>query len=95
VTDATRELLKLGPLVEQLVAQPDNVDLRYRVAVITWKWKSREDGEKWLRSVLEYDPHHAGTHATLVDHYEAANGPVRAESHRKASKRESDDTSGS
>ena len=84
VTDATRELLKLGPLVEQLVAEPDNVDLRYRVAMITWKWKSRDDGEKWLRSVLEYDPHHAATHTALIHLYEAANDPGRAEAHRKA-----------
>lgn len=82
VTEATRELLKLSPLVEKLVASPEDVELRFRVAMITWKWKSRRDGEQWLRSVLDYDPGHMPTHSALAEHYNSIGETEKAEFHR-------------
>ena len=83
VDEGTRALLQLSRLTSQVVEDPSNIDLRFKVASITWKWKSRSDGEAWLRSVLEYDPKHAGAHELLANHYESIGQTNEAALHRK------------
>jgi tetratricopeptide (TPR) repeat protein len=88
VDEGTRALLQLSRLTSQVVEDPSNVDLRFKVASITWKWKSRNDGEAWLRSVLEYDPKHTGAHKLLAEHYEGLGRKDKAELHRKLAQSE-------
>ena len=83
VDEGTRALLQLSRLTGQVVEDPSNVELRFKVASITWQWKSRSDGEAWLRSVLEYDPKHPGTHKLLAEHYDSVGRKEEAEIHRK------------
>ena len=83
VDEGTRALLQLSRLTGQVVEDPSNVELRFKVASITWQWKSRSDGEAWLRSVLEYDPKHPGTHKLLAEHYDSVGRKEEAEFHRK------------
>jgi Flp pilus assembly protein TadD len=83
VDEGTRALLQLSKLTAQVVEDPSNVELRFKIASTTWKWKSRSDGEAWLRSVLEYDPTHKETHKLLAEHYERIGRKDKAEYHRK------------
>ena len=83
VDEGTRALLQLSRLTSQVVEDPSNIDLRFKLASITWKWKSRTDGEAWLRSVLEYDPKHAGAHELLANHYESIGQKDEAALHKK------------
>lgn len=83
VAESTRALLKLGQLTEKLVQNPGDVELRFQVGKLTWEWRSREVGEQWLRSVLEYDAEHTGTHQILAEHYDATGNTELAEKHRK------------
>ena len=86
--EGTRALLQLSRLTSQVVEDPSNVELRFKVASITWQWKSRSDGEAWLRSVLEYDPKHADAHKLLAEHYASVGRNKEAEFHRKLAKGE-------
>lgn len=80
--EAREPLLRLSKATAELVAMPRNVPLRYEVAELTWKWKSRDEGEKWLLSVLEIDPSHQATHQLLAQHYTLRGDSVRGEEHR-------------
>lgn len=83
VAESTRALLKLGQLTEKLVQNPGDVELRFEVGRLTWEWRSRDVGEQWLRSVLEYDPQHVPTHEILAKHYDALGDTRLAAQHRK------------
>lgn len=83
VDEGTKALLQLSRLINEVVETPQNTELRFKVASLTWKWKSRSDGEAWLRSVLDYDPDHKDAHAMLAEHYANTGRPDLAERHRK------------
>lgn len=83
VAESTRALLKLGQLTEKLVQKPDDVELRFEVGRLTWEWRSRDVGEQWLRSVLEYDAEHVGTHSMLAEHYLDVGDQERAAHHQQ------------
>jgi tetratricopeptide (TPR) repeat protein len=84
VAESTRAMLKLGQVTEELLKEPDNVELRYQVGKLTWKWRSRDGGVRWLRSVLDYDPGHVETHKLLAQHYRESGDEERALHHEKA-----------
>lgn len=83
VAESTRALLKLGQLTEKLVQKPDDVELRFEVGRLTWEWRSRDVGEQWLRSVLDYDAKHVGTHKVLAEHYLVLGDQERAAHHQE------------
>lgn len=85
VDDGTKALLQLARLTNEVVADPANVETRFKVAEITWRWKSRSDGAAWLHSVLEFDPDHRETHALLATHYAAIGDNEKAARHRQMS----------
>ncbi|MDA7504003.1 tetratricopeptide repeat protein [bacterium] len=87
VDEATKALLTLSRLTTKVVESPSDVETRFRVAEITWKWKSRSDGESWLRSVLEFDPNHQPTHQLLAKHYQLTGDVKRAEYHKSMAER--------
>ena len=83
VDEGTKALMQLSRLINEVVENPQNTELRFKVASLTWKWKSRKDGEAWLRSVLDYAPDHKDAHAMLAEHYANTGRPDLAELHRK------------
>lgn len=83
VDEATKPMLRLKNLTNQLLANPQDTDLRFQVALITWRYKSREEGEHWLRSLLKIDPRHQPTHAALAEHYALVGDDGRAAHHRR------------
>jgi len=82
VNEATRPVLRLTQLVPRLVDEPANIELRYEIADITWKYKSKQEGANWFLSLLQFDPDHSLTHAALARHYEETGEPERAALHR-------------
>ena len=83
VAESTRALLKLGQVTDELLKEPGDVELRYQVGKLTLEWRSSDAGERWLRSVLEYDPGHGETHNLLAQHYQESGNLERAAHHRK------------
>jgi enediyne biosynthesis protein E4 len=83
VHEANKPVLQLGRQIPDLVAAPDDVELRFEVAMTTWKYKSRDDGAKWFHSLLEFDPQHGPTHRALEQHYSIAGDHRRASYHRR------------
>jgi tetratricopeptide (TPR) repeat protein len=83
VDQATKPLMDLNKLIDQLMREPENLDVRFQIAAITWKYKSRDEGEKWFLSLLRINPQHAPTHAALAIHYAASGDSQRAAQHRQ------------
>ena len=83
VKESNIPLIKLAKLTPKLIRDPNNVELRYEIAEITWKYKSRTDGAKWFRSLLQIDPGHLKTHQALVKHHEWTREEDKAAVHRK------------
>lgn len=83
VDEATEPLIRLKKLIGQLLAEPDNLNLRFEVALITWRYKSREEGKRWLLSLLNYEPRHPPTHALLAEHYNLIGDRERALHHQR------------
>jgi tetratricopeptide (TPR) repeat protein len=83
VDEATEPLIRLKKLIGQLLAEPDNLDLRFEVALITWRYKSREEGERWLLSLLNFEPRHPPTHALLAEHFNLNGDQKRALFHKR------------
>ena len=65
----------------ELVQQLKNV-------LLSWKWKSRQDGLAWLLSILDYEPTHRATHALLATHYSEVGDKDKAEAHTRMSRGE-------
>lgn len=82
VEEASPSLLRLPQQTTRLSTHPSDVELRHEVATIVWKYRSRADGVLWLKSTLEFDPHHAATHALLAEHYRLAGDERRAAQHQ-------------
>ncbi len=82
VAEATPALLRRKRLVDRLLNSPDDVDLRFEIGALTWRYKSREDGVNWWRSLLLIDPDHRPTHAALAEHYALLGDRERAAHHR-------------
>ncbi len=85
---ASKSLLSLPQLTTRLASEPANVELRFEVAQIVWKYRSRSEGLLWLKSTLEFAPTHAGTHALLAEHYRWAGNHELAEQHARMAERE-------
>lgn len=83
VNEATKPVLRLAKISQQLTTNPDDIALRFEVAETTWKYKSRVEGARWLHSLLEFDSRHAPTHRLLAEHYELLGDHVRADYHRR------------
>ncbi len=69
VDAAAKPLLRLNRLSNDLINEPENLQLRFEVGELTWKWKSHKEGARWLLSVLEQDPGHIGAHTILAEHF--------------------------
>ena len=79
VQEATKPLLRLANLTADLVEHPGDIELRFQIAEITWKYKSREEGAQWFRSLLDLQPNHSATHKALAEHYRLKGNSEKAE----------------
>lgn len=71
-----------------LAKKPDDVETRYKVAMVYLQHSSPKSGIYWLQSVLAHDPTHQPTHRALADYYETHKDEVAsyaslAEHHRR------------
>ncbi len=82
VDAAAKPLLNLNRPSNELVNQPENLQLRFEVGELSWKWKSRKEGARWLLSVLEQDPGHAAAHEILAEHFALLGDEQAAAFHR-------------
>ena len=82
VDAAAKPLLKLNRLSNELVNEPENLQLRFEVGELSWKWKSRKEGARWLLSVLDQDPGHTGAHEILAEHFALLGDEQTAAFHR-------------
>ena len=83
VAESAQPLLDLGIQMERLVADPLNIDLRFQIASTTLRYKSKEEGAAWLRSLLKVAPAHAQSHALLADYYSSLGNENKAAEHRR------------
>jgi tetratricopeptide (TPR) repeat protein len=60
VATATKEEAQTGRLIRQVLADPKNAELRFEIGMRLVKFGSAVDGVRWLRTVLEIEPDHAG-----------------------------------
>jgi predicted Zn-dependent protease len=79
-----REALQEARRMRELVmkANVNHIPMRYEIGKVLLQYESPEAGAGWLRSVLEYEPAHQGTHAALADYYRQIGNHRLAEAHR-------------
>lgn len=83
VDSAAKPLLKLNRLSNELVNQPEDLQLRFEVGELSWRWKSRKEGARWLLSVLEQNPEHTEAHTILAEHFALLGNEETAAFHRE------------
>ena len=83
VGEATAQLGRRRRLIDHVFEEPDNLDLRFEVGFLSWRYESREDGEIWWRCILAIDPSYQPAHAALAHHYALAGDDTRAAHHRE------------
>lgn len=81
VSKSRQELDEMLHLEKELRADPDNLDLRMKIAAITAKYVSRQDGIRWYENLLRIAPHYAPAHEALVDLYQQQGDTRLAEFH--------------
>ncbi len=56
-------------LLEQLVKEPKNIEMRFELADLTYRYINEEEGTKWLFYVVELQPDHGPAREILYNHY--------------------------
>jgi tetratricopeptide (TPR) repeat protein len=74
---------RLEKLSREVRGHPDDPELRYELGIMLMRYRSRDDGASWLRSLLQYDPHHRRAHRALADYYSKIGEVDRANEHRR------------
>lgn len=67
VAAAEKAVSSCDALIERLKKNPADVEARYELGLIFLEHISKRQGITWLRSVLQYDPHHVGARRALDD----------------------------
>ncbi|MSR58970.1 MAG: tetratricopeptide repeat protein [Planctomycetaceae bacterium] len=83
VDRAQQSIARLEKLVDDVNDNPTSVALRYEIGTMLLRYRSRENGVSWLKSVLQYDPQHSDTHRSLADYYELVGETELAKQHRQ------------
>ena len=81
VTESRPELDQLLVIEKELRAQPDNLELRMKVAAITAKYVSRQDGIRWYQQVVKISPRYLPAHKALAELYRLIGDTKLAEYH--------------
>ncbi|WP_339728514.1 tetratricopeptide repeat protein [uncultured Gimesia sp.] len=84
VNESSAPLLRLKKAIDELLLNPGDLELRYEIAMISWKYKSHEEGVKWLLSLLKLDNSHLPTHRFLADYYSSIGDQEQAEKHQNS-----------
>ncbi|MEO8271822.1 MAG: tetratricopeptide repeat protein, partial [Aureliella sp.] len=83
VSAATAFQSETGRLIRQVLAEPENAELRFEIALRLLQSGDLEDGAKWLRTVLELQPDHNAAHLAMADVLERAGDSRNAALHRQ------------
>ncbi len=75
---------RMGQLMRDVLASPQDPDLRWQVGNIFLSNGFTEDGLKWLNLALSFDPGYRPAHQALAEYYESIGQPERALPHRQA-----------
>ncbi|MCG6158248.1 tetratricopeptide repeat protein [Rubinisphaera margarita] len=68
--EAARNAFERGDvLIDAVREDPSNVEARYEMGLILMEHMSENNGLVWLKSVLQYDPHHVKTHQKLAEYF--------------------------
>lgn len=87
VKEAHESRLSLKELTNQMIRNPSDVDVRFKLAEITGKYGSRAEAIRWFRNILHIDPDHLPTHRALAELFELTGDPIQAQQHRQIAKR--------
>jgi len=83
VRQAETALGKLEKLNESVKNDPTNPELRYEIGSLLLRFRSRDDGAGWFKSLLQFDPTHARAHEALAEYYEKTGQIELSRQHRQ------------
>jgi len=83
VSRSQKAATRFDELILEVPNRPADVDLRYELGMTLLRYRSREDGVVWLKSVLQFDPRHRGAHRALADYYSKIGDSEQADRHRR------------
>lgn len=86
VNAAEKKLRRKQELVDGLMQNPDQPEVRYEIAMISMNHESPVEGLRWLLSVVDLNPRHAAAHAALADYYHGIGKFELEEKHRELAK---------
>ncbi len=81
VAESRPQLNELEALERQLRKEPENLELRMKIAAVTAKYVSRRDAIRWYEALLHIAPAYAPAHAALADLYRLTGDVKLAEYH--------------
>lgn len=81
--ESLEKLDRLEKLFEEVAESPDDVQKRYDIGISLLEHHSRQNGEAWLKSVLQLDPAHRGAHEALAAFYARQGKTDLANQHRQ------------
>jgi predicted Zn-dependent protease len=82
VEEIRKRDVELDGLIRQIQIESDNIDLRFKAAMITLKLGRNRDASHWFQSILRKDPNHQPTLNALADYYKEIGDPKGAEYYR-------------
>lgn len=71
VNEASRAMSRYHDMRDEIVEKPDDYERRFEIGKILLKYSEPREAVIWLQSVLNYAPHHRGTHQVLADYYQS------------------------
>lgn len=81
------DLDRVRKLAKEVMARPDDPELRRQIGEIYLHNGQEEDGLRWLGSALAGRPDHPPTHLSLAQYYQRKGDLARASLHSQAAKR--------
>jgi tetratricopeptide (TPR) repeat protein len=66
------ELKQMDALVQRVVREPTNPQLRFEIAQLLVKFGEDQEADNWLRMVLLMDPYHQAARQALTEHQQRA-----------------------
>ncbi len=79
----TKDSRRLRGLMDKVLADPHNADLRYEVGATLMSVGQEFGGTVWLLTALQEDPKHAPSHKLLADYFEKNGDKKSADYHRR------------
>lgn len=80
VERATEAVMRLPKMTADLVDNPQDQELRFEIAKISWTYESRENGARFLHDLLAINPNHLPALELLKKHYQLQGDMEKAES---------------